>query len=677
MLVYWLVLLTFQTPWFSVIARSETTPHLSLIGTKSRSNDNGALFHPSSLNLHPSLIAFFSALIFLSHPIQTQAVTYITQRFTSLATMFYLLSLVLYTKWRLKTEGQGELVSCILYLASVLCAVLAMKTKEISFTLPTVITLYELMFFNGNTKKRLLHLIPLILTMLIIPFSLINIGKPIENIIGDISETASAHTSIPRLDYFFRQFRLIVTYIRLLFLPINQNLDYDYLIYNSFLNPNVFLSFLLLLAILGLGVYLFRRSKVIAHSSWLIAHGSKPSDYQLSAISYRLISFGIFWFFITLSIESSIIPIADVIFEHRVYLPSIGLIITFVSAIFYLFLRFKTRLSLATCSLLLATVVLVLSIATYQRNIIWQDGIRLWEDVVKKSPGNTRGHSNVGFAYYNHGRLDDAIEEYKIAIKLKPDFVDPYIHLGEALAEKGLWDEAEIYFAKAMELKEGVKLDSHTAMGLLKLNKEGILDFQLTRAKKDVEDNPGEKSFMQLGFLYMEKGEYNLAIEVFRKALEFNPSYCQARIGIGSIYTDKGMIDEAINEYKKAIMHSPDCFNANIKLGVLYATQTGQKNMAIAEFKRAININPSSFEAHNNLGVAYDELGQLDKAIAEYQHALKLSPDNADAHYNLGLVYKKMALTDKARLEFQKALQLKPNHQEALIQSQMLDSWSH
>ncbi|MBI4838445.1 MAG: hypothetical protein HY806_04755, partial [Nitrospirae bacterium] len=244
LLVYWLVLLTFQTPYFNL--------------------------HPSTFNPCPSLIALFSSLLFVSHPVQTQAVTYISQRFTSFATFFYLLSLVMYVMFRTQNSefrSQNKPVIAIptirdeesrddkaipeleiasaenrhrkdiniksipWYLAALASAVLAMKTKEITFTLPMVITLYEFMFFDRNTKKRLLSLIPLILTILIIPLSLISIGNPIENIIGDVGETARAHTTIPRLDYFFSQFRVIVTYLRLLFLPINQNLDYDYPIY--------------------------------------------------------------------------------------------------------------------------------------------------------------------------------------------------------------------------------------------------------------------------------------------------------------------------------------------------------------------------------------------------------------------------------------------------------------
>ncbi|MBI4837893.1 MAG: hypothetical protein HY806_01860 [Nitrospirae bacterium] len=266
LLIYWLILLTFQTPWFSVIARRETTkqsplPEIAPAENRHR-NDSRVLFQPSPLILHPSLIAFFSALIFVSHPIQTQAVTYTVQRFTSLATMFYLISLVMYIKSRLRwtikatVEAKAEVnifSTLTFYFLSLLSAVLAMKTKEIAFTLPVTIAIYEFMFFNGKIKKKVLYLIPLLLTLFIIPLNIVDLSKNIGNLMDKISDATKVQiVSMTRWDYLFTQFRVIVTYIRLLFLPINQNLDYDYPIYYSLLNPDVFLSFLFLLLAHGL-----------------------------------------------------------------------------------------------------------------------------------------------------------------------------------------------------------------------------------------------------------------------------------------------------------------------------------------------------------------------------------------------------------------------------------------
>jgi len=260
---------------------------------------------------HSRFLALASALIFVSHPIQTQAVTYITQRFTSLATLFYLLSLVLFVKARLSIiQGKKFFspVHIVCYCLSLFSAFLGMHTKEITFTLPILILLYEFLFIESSLRswsKRLIYLLPFLLALAIIPANLglfEKIGdKPLGDVIGEIREQVQETPLISRGDYLLTQFNVIVTYIRLLFLPMNQNLDYDYPIARSLFQFPTFLSFLFLLVLVILAVYLFLKD-------------------------YRLISFATFWFFITLSVESSIIPIRDVIFEHRVYLPSVGFV---------------------------------------------------------------------------------------------------------------------------------------------------------------------------------------------------------------------------------------------------------------------------------------------------------------------------------------------------------------
>ncbi len=289
-LVYMFVTLTFRTPF------------LGQKGTGGSAHD----------------IALLTSLLFVCHPVQTEAVTYIFQRLASLVSLFYLFSVVMYAKARLAASeetpparGQEHKAKkrpmrhAIFYLLSVVSAVLAMKTKENAFTLPVVIMLYEFLFFEGPLKKRAAGLVPLFLTMAIIPFTLALLEKPAGGIFRTTKNLASVgYNDIPRADYLYTQFRVIVTYLRVLLLPINQNIDYDYPVAHSFFRTGVFLPFLFLLLIFGLGIFLVFRSR---------------TDRSL-----RPIGFGILWFFATLSVESSIIPIPMVICEYRMYLPSVG-----------------------------------------------------------------------------------------------------------------------------------------------------------------------------------------------------------------------------------------------------------------------------------------------------------------------------------------------------------------
>ena len=139
-LVYFLVLLTFRTPFL----------------TRSRLTEKAGV------------AALFSALLFISHPVQTEAVTYIFQRLASLVTFFYLLSLTAYVKSRL-SSGRTQRIG--FFLLSVFSAIIAMKTKENAFTLPIMIALYEFFFLEDSLRRRIVRFIPLLLTMAIIPLA--------------------------------------------------------------------------------------------------------------------------------------------------------------------------------------------------------------------------------------------------------------------------------------------------------------------------------------------------------------------------------------------------------------------------------------------------------------------------------------------------------------------------
>ena len=155
-----------------------------------------------------------------------------------------------------------------------------MKTKENAFTLPIAIALFEFVFFVGAFKGRAFRLVPLLLTLPIIPLTLAGMENPVGEAIEAIVPATRGYEGLSRGDYFFTQLRVIVTYLRLLFLPIGQNLDYDYPVFRSFFDPQVLLSFLLLVSIALSALYLLYRSRTGARDAALIA-------------------LGILWFFIT------------------------------------------------------------------------------------------------------------------------------------------------------------------------------------------------------------------------------------------------------------------------------------------------------------------------------------------------------------------------------------------
>lgn len=442
-------------------------------------------------------IAFFSTALFACHPIQTQAVTYTWQRITTLATLFYLTTLFCYARFRSSQPAESKPRSLAgrgvktwqWYLCAILSAALAMKSKEIAFTLPFTLALYEFSFLGGignngknAVKRRLLQLLPFLAIAMLVPLGLFWTGTAAppsgEQISQELRrlqlydlESLSVH------DYLVTQFRVIVTYLRLLLLPVNQNIDYDYPVYRSFFQGEVLASFLTLAALFSLAIHLYRTSRgpLGEHRPWR-----------------RLAGFGILWFFLTLSVESSIIPISDVIFEHRLYLPSIGFFLAAVAALAAAGTRWTT-LRTAILSITSLTV-LVGSAAAYARNEIWKDRITFWEDAVRKSPNKARPHVILGDAYHEKGRLDRAIEEYRTVLRIEPTYAQAHNNLGAAYEKLGDLDRA------AGEYLAAIRLNPRLA---------------------DAHNN--------LGAVYAHQGDLVKAAEEFRKTLQLKPGHSVAR----------------------------------------------------------------------------------------------------------------------------------------------------
>jgi protein O-mannosyl-transferase len=508
LLVYYLVTVTFDTPFF----RSYT--------------------HNESFRISRYFMAFSSAFVFITHPIQTQAVTYIAQRAASMATLFYLISLLMYIQWRLiiNQEAGGEekvleiqnrrlkLVApaYILYAISFISAVLAMKTKEIAFTLPVIITLYEFYFFcnpsftmKANVKrKRFLYLFPLLLTMLIIPLSMLNINVPVETILENADKFSKETPAIDRTDYLFTQFRVLVTYLRLLVFPVNQSLDYRFSVSHSFFNIQVLLSFLFLSVITTVAVYLFYRSKIENKNI-------KCSGDQYAAPHFRLISFGILWFFITLSVESSIIPIRDVIVEHRLYLPSIGFFIACISLADCIIHQMKTKVILVTL------IVLLLAVSTYYRNTLWQDPQKLWEDVIEKAPNNVRAYNELGAIFRDEEKYTAAMEQFEKALQINRNYAFTYYNIGYIYYKLGNYENALIYFRKTLEceLTPQLHMDIYNSIGMTYSEMGNDTD-AVHAFKKAVEILRGSViPYNNLGRQYMKMGKFDDAIEIFEKGL--------------------------------------------------------------------------------------------------------------------------------------------------------------
>ncbi|MFQ5353930.1 MAG: tetratricopeptide repeat protein, partial [Thermodesulfobacteriota bacterium] len=488
----------------------------ALFETPSCENGAGGAAHGKAAEVRgPAfLAAVTTALIFAAHPLETEAVAYVSQRFASLVALFYLLSLFCYIRARLLLLARKTASGVVLFVLTFIWGLIAQKSKETAFTLPAVILLAEFLFFQRgrlSLKEGGYPALPFLALFAVIPLELFyRTAAGAGGIAGKLRLLQLEElATLSRSDYLFTQFRVLVTYLRLLFFPLGQRGDYDYTLYHSFFALPVLLSFIFLLLIFAAAAYL---SVVFAR---------RGRAFGLMA------GFGVLWFFITISVESSIVPIKDVIFEHRVYLPSMGVFLCMASLYFSLAERGarKGRVGRGHAGGVLTgplVIVLILSILTYSRNRVWTSDMLFWSDVVSKSPQGARGYNNLGNVYYNMGSAGEAVKYYKKAISLKKDYHEAYNNLGTAYLAMNRGELALGLFKRALEIRpDYVDAAANKALALVTLNR------------------PDE------------------ALGAARAALELRPDFAGARAALGMALVDRGEVNAGIRHLQEAVRLEP------------------------------------------------------------------------------------------------------------------------
>jgi protein O-mannosyl-transferase len=441
----------------------------------------------NAISKHKYVIAILTAFLFVSHPLATQSVTYIVQRMSSLATLFYFLSIAFYMKARL--QNNSSVSKYLLFICSFISIITALYTKENTYTIPLAIVLVEIFFFqtkkfsiNFKDYRVILLILGLVGFLLMAYFRFSHTAfKPIP------PDKFNDYKTITSLNYLLTQFSVIVKYIQLLFIPLSQNLDYNYKISESFFEPGTMICFLLLLSLLALAIYLFKRN--------------------------RLISFGIFWFFLTISIESSIIPISDLIFEHRTYLPSLGFFLILSSGIFILLWNKYKYIAIA----IFLIIIGFNSYQTFERNKVWKDEFTLWNDVTIKSPEKARGFYNCGVYLVDKKQPDKAMADYNKAIELQPLYAEAYNNRGVLFRAQKKYDEA---------LK-----DYDTA---IKLNPKY------------------SEAYNNRGNLFENLKKFDDALKNYNKAIGLNPKYADAYCNRGVLKFNSGKKEAACIDFQKS-----------------------------------------------------------------------------------------------------------------------------
>jgi len=384
----------------------------------------------------------------------------------------------------------------------------------------------------------------------------------------------------------------MVTYLRLLIFPVNQNLDYDYPLYKSFFSPPVFLSFLLIFGILCLAFYLIGLS------------------YRKKT-EWRLVGFGILWFFLALSVESSMIPIPMLIDEYRVYLPSVGFFIAITTWGFHQIQTYKNRKIERVVIPAVIGIVLILSYATYMRNSLWNDKVTLWDDVVRKSPNKASGYINRALAYKEKDMYENAISDFKKALSLTPNHVLAHHNLGVLYLKLGKLDDATREVQTVLNLSPDL-VEAHLLLGMIlgKKNRydEAIHEF-LVAEKLSARGSDVHHADFHLEFanLYYRKGRFDDALKELQIALHLKPDFAEAHRNLAVVLIKKNRFNDALRELQTAIKLKPNFADARNDLGYVYTLQ-GKREDALLEFQHAVRLAPENLEFARNLQKAKDAI---------------------------------------------------------------------
>src|SRR5262245_26417446 len=514
-------------------------------------------------------LALVVAVLWVVHPLQTQSVTYTIQRSESLMWLFSLLTLYCVVRGA-TADGNRRLVW---YADAVLACGLGMKSKEVMVTAPFVALLYDRAFLAGSWREVFRRRWPVHAAT---GATLLLLFGPVKFAVqgGDPASTVSpsAGFGMQRLtpwEYARSQPGVLLQYLRLSIWPDPLCLDYGWPVARSaaeILPPA--------LAIVAL----------LAVSAW--AWFRHPALGFLGA-----------WFFLVLTPTSSVMPIADLAFEHRMYLP-LAAVVTLAVLAGYFALQAMGRRGLGRCACWLggvtaASLVGVFTWLTVARNADYRRPEGMWRDVIAKRPLNYRGHANLGKELVEQGRHKEGLPYLRRGAELNQVSHDPVFNLGLALADMGRVQEA------VAPLEQAVRLDP-------------------TRIH----------ARYALAVAYTLEGRPDDAIEHFAAATTEEPRRFQANCTVGLHLLDEQKTEEARRFFLEAVRLHPRSAKGHFYLGLSYSRE-GKTDEAIRCFRETLRLDPSYAPARGQIGLALVRQKKLGEAREAYEEAVRMRPGSA------------------------------------------------
>lgn len=557
-------------------------------------------------------IALVAALIWGVHPLNTEAVTYVTQRYESQMGLCFLLAL--YALARCASNSRPRLWAAAVVVANVL----ALASKEVAVSLPIVLLLYDRAFVAGSFPAALRQRRGMYLGLL----GAWGLFFIVQCCAGSREAWAGNGLPVTSSQYALSQPGVILHYLRLAIWPNPLVLDYGW--------PVATTAGEILPGWLAIG-------SLFAASCWALV--KRPGWGLLGAA-----------FFLILAPTSSVLPLADLAVEHRMYLPLAALV---VAAVLVGRAALEPRggdrkhaagriephagfVGIAT-----GVIVLALSAVTWQRNRDYQSELTMMTDTVAKAPHNPRAHYNLGHALSEAGQVEQACSEYRQAIELAPRYAPPRTNLGISLMASGRFVDAVEEFTTVLALQpDSAEAENYLGLALSNSGQpvEAIQHFQRAISLRPQWAAP----HINLAATLAATGQRAAALCEYGQALELDPHNGNAHAGLAELLLEKGLFPGAMTHCREALRLHASAVPLQRRLAWLLATsphaeaRSGSLALELAQeaARRSSNQDPRSLRA---LAAASAEIGQFREAQQIAGQALGLAERLGDARLVQGL----------------------------------------
>jgi len=530
-------------------------------------------------------VAWSVAAVWLLHPLQTAAVTYIIQRAEAMAGLFYLLALYAFIRGA-QSNGQGRwlVVSAVACMAGVAC-------KEVVATVPFAILLYDRAFVAGSIgaawRRRRTYYVSLAGSWILLAWLVIGTGAR-----GGTAGFGIAE--VTPWTYALTQCGAIIHYLSLVVWPHPLVFDYGTEIVGGL--SEVWWQAAMLLALLTATVLLLVR---------------RPKAGFVAA-----------WFFIVLAPSSSIVPVAtQTMAEHRLYLALAGPV---VLAVWALGVWLGRRVWMAAVAVALAG-----GVATIARNTDYATAHDLWADTVAKRPASARAHHNLGLAEQARGRLDEAERHLRDAIALAPGTAEPLYNLGLVLTAKQLPTDAAAAYREAIRIDpESAAAHNNLANLLLALDQSEEAGAHYAEAVRLQPKFAGFRN--SYGVWLLDENRPGDALVQLEEALRLQPQLAEISFNAGNAAAALGRLTTAEKHYRRALQLEPDHAEAHNNLGNLLL-ELERLPEALAEFESAVRLRADYFEPRRTLALLLLlHLGRPAEALGHLEELARMRPGDPE-----------------------------------------------